>query len=1152
MKFFKLSIYLFLLLLSHSFFGQASKTILFEGFNNNDNNWPTKFSNDVTLNVTGGDYIIDHKRSTGGWVGTSEIKFDTSRDFRIAAQIKKVSGIQNNGFGLVYGRRDNDNQNMFLISGNGSYKIVEFKNGNERNIKSWTASDKIKQNNGSLNYLTIKKIGSKIDYYINSTVVCTSYTNEFFGDYTGFAVYDNQKISVAYLSMEYQDTTTITTTNNDHTVKESIMFDGYTNNSNNWSVGNTSDYNLNINNGDYNFEHKRKSGGWSTTISEYIDTSRDFKIEAQIKKISGTQYNGYGIIFAGKDNDNQNLFYVNANGSYSINIVDNGTSNRKKSWEKSSAIRKGNGSYNTLKVVKIGSNLEYYINNTKVYTDYSPKFFGNKLGYVLYDDQKVGVGYLSVGYLDKKSNVTTTVTNFSSDNVSPKTYSDYDFSFSEQFNNNTNNWSFKDDANAAFKVMNGKYYMLHKRSEKGWSSHITKTIDTNQDFEIETKIDKISGVVNFGYGLMFGKNGDNSFRFYIASNGYYRIVREVKGNDEDIIKWTSTAYVNKGNQESNILKVKKEGRYYKFYVNDNYLTQIDYEPFFGNEIGYVLYNNQEIGIDYLRFKYNTTNKDVVTYKKLTAPVFDGFDNNSNGWAIDNTNKFSSDVKSGKLVVDRKESGGIFINKDLDLDTNRDFIIKTSITTNKYGGTGMYGITFGRKNSSNEYSFLISPNGSYKYRKFDNDQYKSIIPFTNSNAIKIEDNQSNEIKIIKSGKLLRFYVNGTYLNEAPFEPFYGNQFGFTVYHSQRIYVDYLDINYQTDNFNEPPVVVITEPVVELKRGFEIVKTKDIIVKGKATDKDGIYEVKINDVDARIKEDGTFMASVPLKVGSNDLVVTVKDLKQAISTKTFVVRRQTPDVIKDDVVVVINDDKDKNDDVDIGFGKYYALIIGVSDYGDSNIDDLAGLPTKDASDLANVLEGNYSFKKENITLLNESPTANEIKVAFATLRKKVTENDNVLIFYAGHGIYDEETDLGSWLPSDANPEMGINMISNSEIKDYIKSIKAKHTLLISDACFSGSILRRLVKLKEAPKSVKAKYSLPSRKAMTSGTLKTVPNKSVFLKYLIKRLTNNPDNFIAARQLFNSLQDAVINNSDNNPQFGVVGETGDEGGDFIFVRN
>jgi hypothetical protein len=76
-------------------------------------------------------------------------------------------------------------------------------------------------------------------------------------------------------------------------------------------------------------------------------------------------------------------------------------------------------------------------------------------------------------------------------------------------------------------------------------------------------------------------------------------------------------------------------------------------------------------------------------------------------------------------------------------------------------------------------------------------------------------------------------------------------------------------------------------------------------------------------------------------------------------------------------------------------------------------------------------------------------------------------------------------------------------------------------------------------------------PSRKAMTSGSLKEVPDKSVFLLYLNKRLKENTRPYISAEELFSSFKNAVLNNSPNTPLYGEIKDTGDEGGDFIFVK-
>jgi len=1131
----------------------TSKTILFEGFNNKNNNWSEVNSSDNYASITGGDYIIERKISSGGYAPTISKYIDTKRNFRITAQIKKVSGVDNNGFGLVFGRKDTDNQNQFFISSDGSYIINKSVNGKRTYVKNWTKSSHIKTGNGSYNYLKVQKEGNKVKFYINSQLVHTSYSTTFYGNRVGFIVYDKIKFSVGYLSMAYEDsktttTTTNTTTSNSHVIKESILFDGYTSNKNSWSTTQSSDVNFEVKDGNYYIDHKRVSGGWSSTIVKYIDTSRDFKILADIKKESGILNNGYGIVFGRKDSQNQRLFYVNGNGSYSINNMKDGKDNFLKEWASSTAIKKGNGAYNVLKVVKAGSKLEYYINNTKVYTSYSTEFYGDRLGYIIYDKQKISVAYLSVGYLDKKKTVINTNNTNVTDNIAAYNYSNSGFHFSDQFTNNDNQWFTGDDEKKVFKIKNGKYYLNHKRTEKGWATYDDHYIDTSKDFEIETKLDKISGVTNYGYGLIFGKKGDNDFRFYISSSGYYKVARMVNNTEQVLKKWTTSSYVNSGNLKSNTLKVKKDNGYYKFYVNDNFVYQMEFENFYGNELGFVVYNNVEVAVDYLRVKYLNVSSPIVTNKILQVPLYDSFSTNTNGWSTVDVDNYSVSMTSGKLNLHRKKEGGIFISKDVDINTSKDFIIETSISRQKSGATGMYGITFGRKNSSNEFTFLISTNGSYMFRKFDNDKYGKIIPFTSSSSIKTGIGEVNKIKIVKSGSLLRFYINDKYMNEAPFEPFFGNKFGYTAYHEQKIAVDYLDVKYQSNSYNNPPVIVITEPDVDLKRGFKIVKTKRIQVRGRATDKDGIYEVLVNGVDATVNEDGTFIANVPLKIGSNELVVKATDIKQASSTKTFTIKRKSPevDVIKPNVDVVKKEEK-----LDLGFGKYYALIIGVSDYNDaSNVPDLEGLPTKDAKDLRDVLVNKYSFENENVVLLNSSPTENQILREFVKLRQKVTKKDNVLIFYAGHGIYDESTETGSWLPSDADPEYGLNMISNSTIKDYIKGINSKHTLLISDACFSGSIFKTR-SYKTAPKSITRKFELPSRKAITSGTLKTVPNKSVFLKYLIDRLNNNTELYLTARRIFDKIEEPVMNNSKNVPQYGTIQEVGDEGGDFIFVK-
>lgn len=232
------------------------------------------------------------------------------------------------------------------------------------------------------------------------------------------------------------------------------------------------------------------------------------------------------------------------------------------------------------------------------------------------------------------------------------------------------------------------------------------------------------------------------------------------------------------------------------------------------------------------------------------------------------------------------------------------------------------------------------------------------------------------------------------------------------------------------------------------------------------------------------------------------------------------------------------------------KYYALIIGVSKYlyagpGLDNLD----MPVKDAEKFANILVQNYAFDSENVVLLKDA-TREEIINHFDHLAETLTDKDNLLIFYAGHGYYDKPKDFGYWLPADAKASSRSAWIANSTIRDYMSAIKSKHTLLITDACFGGSILKSR-SVESVMRRFIEQYKEPSRKAMTSGNLTVVSDKSVFLQYLLKKLEDNTDVFLSAPALFTRMYEPIVNNAPATPVFGPIQGAGDGGGDFIFIR-
>jgi tetratricopeptide (TPR) repeat protein len=338
-------------------------------------------------------------------------------------------------------------------------------------------------------------------------------------------------------------------------------------------------------------------------------------------------------------------------------------------------------------------------------------------------------------------------------------------------------------------------------------------------------------------------------------------------------------------------------------------------------------------------------------------------------------------------------------------------------------------------------------------------------------------------------------------------------------------------------DKAPEINILAPAMVNTKIFQPVPNhvSQINLVGRASDPGGVFRVVVNDQEAPVSANGDFKAMVNLKVGDNDIFVEATDLSRNSLTMSYFIFRE--DTVISEMASLVEG------------GKYYALIIGVSNYTDPQITDLDGYPMEDAERLAQILTSNYTFSKERtVLLLNPDRTA--IQRAFDDLSKTITDKDNLLIFFAGHGHYDEETELGYWFPADAEKDYTTNWIYNDVLVANLRRIRSRHTLLISDACFSGSIFKTRSAIDEAPDAYQKKYELKSRKAITSGVLQTVPNKSVFFKYLAAQLEENKAKYLSASQLFQDIEIPVGNNSPNTPQFGVIGNVGDEGGDFIFI--
>ena len=203
-----------------------------------------------------------------------------------------------------------------------------------------------------------------------------------------------------------------------------------------------------------------------------------------------------------------------------------------------------------------------------------------------------------------------------------------------------------------------------------------------------------------------------------------------------------------------------------------------------------------------------------------------------------------------------------------------------------------------------------------------------------------------------------------------------------------------------------------------------------------------------------------------------------------------------------------------------GAYRALIIGIDDYKDPKIPDLE-TAVNDARAIAELLGKRYGFQVELI--LNREATREVMYRALRNLASSTKPDDSVLIYYAGHGDLDRTYDDGWWIPSDAIAGDPLTYLDNVQVQKSMRSMKARHVLLISDSCYSGTLFGQG---RSMPKVIDDKYYLnlyneKSRWGMTSGNKTPVSDTgtgghSVFAYQLIKTLKKNEKSFISTQEI------------------------------------
>lgn len=239
--------------------------------------------------------------------------------------------------------------------------------------------------------------------------------------------------------------------------------------------------------------------------------------------------------------------------------------------------------------------------------------------------------------------------------------------------------------------------------------------------------------------------------------------------------------------------------------------------------------------------------------------------------------------------------------------------------------------------------------------------------------------------------------------------------------------------------------------------------------------------------------------------------------------------------------------------------WAVVIGINYYAHASPLDYA---KNDAEAIASLLINRFGFPRENVTvLIDGEATLEGIRRAVHSLSRNTSEDDRVLIFYAGHGqtVPAHGREAGFLVPADGEPDDTATLLPWDDLVSTARMVRAKHLLFIMDACYGGLIAMRSLApgSKRFLRDMMGRYS---RQFLTAGKADEVvadsggprEGHSVFTGHLLDALegglATSADGLLSANAVMAHVYDRVAKDphSYQAPHYGFL--AGD--GDFFFT--
>mgnify|MGYP002084692817 FL=1 len=359
----------------------------------------------------------------------------------------------------------------------------------------------------------------------------------------------------------------------------------------------------------------------------------------------------------------------------------------------------------------------------------------------------------------------------------------------------------------------------------------------------------------------------------------------------------------------------------------------------------------------------------------------------------------------------------------------------------------------------------------------------------------------------------------------------------------------------------PSIQIIDPSLVITRGIRVEEGRVALgipqgrpyrLTGRVLAEAGVRSLKVNGAQVQFDEQGTFVVQLESLKGATkgvpvDIVAVDRQGQQG-SRKLIVSSGETP-TSRDGVMPTTS-----------RTGGYHALVIGNDQYRQWTPLSTA---VADAEAMANVLQDRYGFR---VTMLKDAGRKQILKT-LNDYRKTLSDQDHLLVYYAGHGFLEPEIDRGYWIPVEGDLFDNSDWIEFPAVTDLLELIPARQILVVADSCFAGKLTRSAMGRVNPDSNEQAREALLKtlaqkkiRATLTSGGAKPVLDEggaghSVFATAMLGVLTENTD-ALETERLYWTVRSRVVQAAERMkfeqiPTYGPIHMAGHEGfGDFVFV--